>query len=390
MLEKKILNQAKVLDAEYLALAKAESRVLAEDIKAKEPVPPFRKSTMDGYAVNSADLTPFHEEELPLLDVIADLPAGKTLKAKLTPGQAVRIMTGAPMPEGADAVVKVEDTDKKGKKVLIRRKINEGENIGEAGEDVAKGEVVLNKGDVIGAAGMGMLASLGYAKVKVTRKPVVAIIPTGDELVEPGAKLTGGKIRNSNAYGLIGLVQSAGAEADYLGIAPDKKSLLRAKISKAKKADILVLSGGVSVGDYDLVKDQLKSFGVKPGFWQVQIKPGKPMFFGTKRRQLVFGLPGNPVSAMLTFQLFVQPAIDQMLGKKKVGLPKRQGHPSGRPFPQTRSQAVPARGCGPERGGSAGIAFRLAKVGDFEINGQEQRRDRGASGNRGHGKRRGG
>ena len=319
---KKISSRAKALKIETIPLEKSLGRVLAEDIKAKEQIPPFRKSTMDGYALRASDLASVDDEHTVLLDVIADLPAGKVSRAKLKPKQAVRIMTGAPIPEGADAVVKVEDTEKKGEKVLIKRRVDVGSYIGEAGEDVKKGELILQKGENIGAPEMGMLASLGFSQVKVTKKPIVAIIPTGDELIEPGAKPRPGKIRNSNAYALLGLALKAGAEPKYMGIAPDKKSLLRKKISQAKKADIVVLSGGVSVGDYDLVKDQLKAFGVKPVFWQVMIKPGKPIFFGVKHRQLVFGLPGNPVSAMLTFELFVKPAIDQLLGRKQIGLRK--------------------------------------------------------------------
>jgi len=317
---KKVLSRARQMEPEFIPLIKALGRVLAEDIKAREPIPPFRKSTMDGYAVRSEDLADLSDEHPVVLDVIEDLPAGKISKTRLKDGEAIRIMTGAAMPENADAVVKVEDTEKKGKKVVIRSQVGPGDNSGEAGEDVQKGELVLQQGQVIGPSEVGMLASLGIAKVKVTKKPVVAVIPTGDEIVEPGRSLPAGKIRNSNGYALFSLAAQAGAEPQYLGIAPDKKSRLRKKVSQARKADIVVLSGGVSVGDYDLVKDQLKAFGVKPVFWRVLIKPGKPLFFGVRRRQLVFALPGNPVSTMLTFNLFVRPAIDRMLGRKQVGL----------------------------------------------------------------------
>jgi molybdopterin molybdotransferase len=317
---KKVLSRARPLEPEVIALVKAFGRVLAEDIKAREPVPPFRKATMDGYAVRSQDVSVVKDDHPITLDVIDDIPAGKLSKIKMKPANAVRIMTGAPLPEGADVVVRVEDTDKKGQKVLIKRRCEPGDNIGEIGEDVQKGELVMSKGDLIGASEMGMLAALGYAVVKVTKKPTIAIISTGSELVEPSGRLSGGKIRNSNAYALASLAAKAGADVKYLGIAPDKKAALRAKIRQAKKFDLIVLSGGVSVGDYDLVKDQLKEFGVKPVFWQVLIKPGKPTFFGVRKKQLVFGLPGNPVSSLLTFQLFARPAIDQMLGKKKIGL----------------------------------------------------------------------
>jgi len=318
---KKVLGCARTKEAEFVPLAKALGRVLAEDLKARTPIPPFRKATMDGYAVRSQDLSVVKEDYPITLELIDSLPAGKISRSKVKAGKAVSIMTGAALPEGADTVVKVEDTERKGSKVIVRVKVPAGENIGEIGEDVAKGELVLQRGTVIGPAEVGMLASLGMKTVKVSIKPSVAVIATGSELVEPGAKLTGGKIYNSNAYALCALASKAGAEPKYLGIAPDRKLELRRKLSQARKYDLLVLSGGVSVGDYDLVKEQLKEFGVKPIFWQVKIKPGKPMFFGTRRQQQVFGLPGNPVSAMLTFQLFVRPAIDKMLGKNKIGLP---------------------------------------------------------------------
>jgi len=318
---KKVLSRTRVMEPEYVPLAKALGRVLAEDIKAKEPIPHFRKATMDGYAVRSQDLSVVKEDHPITLEVIEDLPAGKISRTRLQGGKAISIMTGAAIPEAADVVVKVEDTERRGKKVIVRVRLAAGANIAEIGEDVARGELVLSRGTVIGAAEMGMLASLGMKIVKVSKKPSIAVIATGSELVEPGTKLTGGKIRNSNAYALFSLALKAGAEPKYLGIVPDQKSELRKKLNQARKFELVVLSGGVSVGGYDLVKDQLKEFGVRSVFWQVQIKPGKPMFFGTRRHHLVFGLPGNPVSAMLTFQLFVRPAIDQMLGKNKIGMP---------------------------------------------------------------------
>jgi molybdopterin molybdotransferase len=203
--------------------------------------------------------------------------------------------------------------------VRILRPVGQGDNIGEAGEDVQKGDLVLEKGDLVGPAEVGMLAALGHASVRSSRRPEVAVIATGDEIVEPGRKPRPGQIRNSNGHALRAMALQAGAKADYLGIARDRDSSLKLKIRKARKADILVLSGGVSVGDHDLVKEELRGLGVRPVFWRVRIKPGKPVFFGVRGRQLVFGLPGNPTSAMVTFHLFVRPAIDRMLGRKIVG-----------------------------------------------------------------------
>jgi molybdopterin molybdotransferase len=317
---REVVARAKPLPADSVPLAYALGRTLARNVRAREPLPPFSKATMDGYAVRAVDTLPAGRSGAVELDVIEDLPAGRVSLRALAPGQAARIMTGAPLPGGADAVVIVEDTEKAGGRVRILRAVSQGDNIGQAGEDVQKGDLVLEKGDLVGPAEVGMLAALGHASVRVARRPEVAIIATGDEIVEPGRKTRPGQIRNSNGPALRAMTLEAGAKADYLGIARDKNSSLKLKIQRARKADILVLSGGVSVGDYDLVKDELRGFGVRPVFWRVRIKPGKPVFFGLHSRQLVFGLPGNPTSAMVTFHLFVRPAIDKMLGRRTPGL----------------------------------------------------------------------
>ena len=315
-----IVVRAKPLGREIVPLAESLGRTLAANARARQPIPPFSKATMDGYAVRAADTTPRSGAGAVDLAVLEDLPAGRVSRKAVGAGQAVRIMTGAPLPKGADAVVMVEHTEKTGTRVKIGRPVNPGDNIGLAGEDLEKGALVLERGDKIGPAEIGMLAALGRASVAVARRPVVAVIATGDEIVEPGEPTGPGLIRNSNGWALTAMAAKAGATTIYLGIARDTSASLRRKIEKAAAADILVLSGGVSVGDYDLVKDQLREFGVRPVFWQVRIKPGKPVFFGIKSKQLVFGLPGNPTSAMVTFDLFVRPAIDRMLGKKMPGL----------------------------------------------------------------------
>jgi molybdopterin molybdotransferase len=319
---REVVARAKRLASESVPLAVALGRTLSRDVRAVEPIPPFAKATMDGYAVRATDTQAAGGSEAVELEVTEDLPAGRISRRELGPGQAVRIMTGAPMPKGADGVVMVEDTERAGSRVRVLCPVEPGDNIGEAGEDIKKGELILAKGDLIGPAEVGMLAALGHASVRLSCRPEVAVIATGDEIVEPGRKTRPGQIRNSNGHALRAMALQAGARASYLGIARDKKTSLELKIRKARQADILVLSGGVSVGDYDLVKEELRGFGVRPVFWQVRIKPGKPVFFGVRGRQLVFGLPGNPTSAMVTFHLFVRPAIDKMLGRKIMG-PRR-------------------------------------------------------------------
>jgi len=317
---RRVVAKAKPLPAESVRLTASLGRTLAQSVRARAPIPPFSKATMDGYAVRAADTRPEAAGRAAELVVIEDLPAGRISRRAINPGQAVRIMTGAPLPKGADAVVMVEDTAKARDRVKIFRAVSPGDNIGRAGEDLEKGDLILEKGDLIGPAEVGMLAALGLASVRVVRRPRLAVIATGDEIVEPGQKAGPGCIWNSNGYSLLSLAIQAGTEASYLGIARDKTSQLRQKIQKARASDILVVSGGVSVGDYDLVKEELRGLGVRPVFWQLRIKPGKPTFFGIRGRQLVFGLPGNPTSAMVMFHIFVRPAIDRMLGRKRPGL----------------------------------------------------------------------
>jgi len=317
---RRVVARAKPLAAESVPLTGSLGRTLAQNVRARAPIPPFAKATMDGYAVRAEDTRPEAAGQSAELAVIEDLPAGRISRRAIGPGQAVRIMTGAPLPKGADAVVMVEDTEKAGTRVKILRAVGPGDNIGRAGEDLERGDLILEKGDLIGPAEVGMLAALGLASIRVVRRPKLAVIATGDEIVEPGKKAGPGCIWNSNGYSLLSLALQAGTEASYLGIARDKNSQLKLKIQKAGAADILVISGGVSVGDYDLVKEELRGLGVRPVFWRVRIKPGKPTFFGVRGRQLVFGLPGNPTSAMVMFHLFARPAIDRMLGRKRPGL----------------------------------------------------------------------
>jgi len=315
-----ILDNITPLGVEMVTLRAALSRILGENIYAPISIPPFNNSAMDGFAVRSSD-TPG------TLEIIEDLKAGDVPKRRLGKGQAARIMTGAQIPKGADAVVMVEDTEKiknqkskiKNKEFInILKKVTKGENIRKAGEDVKKGELVIPQGSVIRPQELGMLAALGKAKVKVYKKPKVAILATGDELLDVDEKMETGKIRSSNSYTLYGQVIKTGGEPIDLGIVRDNPAEIKKKIKSGLIADMILTSGGVSVGDYDLVKGVLKELGTKMKFWKVAMKPGKPLVFGLIRGKPVFGLPGNPVSSMVAFEQFVKPALYKMVGRNKL------------------------------------------------------------------------
>jgi len=312
------VNKLEPLPREKVGLLSSYGRVLAEDVRADFDVPPFDRSAMDGYAVISEDTLKASPENPLILKVIADLPAGSEANFTLTKGKAIRIMTGAPIPSEGDAVVMLEDTRmlSNGSEVEIFTEVSPGENVSFKGEDVKKGELILSRGRFIGAAEVGMLASLGKKEVFVRKRPRVSIIVTGEELREPGQKLSEGKIYNSNSYALFCQAISCGALPRNLGIVGDEKEKILSKVKEGLKSDILVLSGGVSVGKYDLVKEVLGDAGIKTLFWKVAVKPGKPTFFGVKERTLVFGLPGYPVSSMLNFENLIKPAIFFRLGRK--------------------------------------------------------------------------
>ena len=310
-----VLSQVKLVSSEKVDILSSLSRTLAEDVYADFDIPGFDRAAMDGYAVLSKDTNSASKKKPVILGVIADVPAGYSTEKVVKNGRAVRIMTGAPMPKGADAVVMVEDTEKEEEKVEIFRKVACQENVSFAGEDVKRGELILSQGSLIRPAEVAMLASLGQENVLVKIKPRVAIISTGDELVEVGRTLQKGEIYDSNSYALFSQVLSSGGEPHRLGIARDKRDNLLARIKEGLSYQLLLLSGGVSVGDYDLVTDVLKKAGVKMLFWKVAVKPGKPTFFGVRKGTLVFGLPGYPVSSMVNFENLVRPAIFSMLGR---------------------------------------------------------------------------
>jgi len=311
-----VLKQVSVLSSERVKLLSSLGRVLSENIYSDFDIPGFNRAAMDGYAVVAKDTVHACPDRPVTLKVIDEVPAGFKVKSAISSGKAIRIMTGAVLPEGADAVVMVEYTEARGDKVMVFRSVKRGENVSFSGEDVKKGELVLPRGTLIRPQEVGMLAALGKTEVYVTRKPKVAIISTGDELIEPGKTLEKGKIYDSNSFSLFSQVLKCGADPERIGIVPDDKDELLHKVKMGLSSNILLLSGGVSEGKYDLVKEVLMEAGVKPLFWKVAVKPGKPTFFGIKERTLVFGLPGYPVSSMMNFENLVKPAIFKMLGRR--------------------------------------------------------------------------
>lgn len=289
--------------------------VLAEAVRAAEAVPPFANTAMDGYALRSADTAGASEDAPVTLNVVGDLPAGYAPSVDVGPGDAVRIMTGAPIPAGADAIIPVERTSRDcATRVQVHAEVKLNDHIRPVGGDVLAGDAVFAPGDVLGPASIGVLSSLAVSSVRVYPRPRVAVISTGDELVEGGGALATGQIRDSNRPMLLAMVRDAGCEAIDLGIARDDESALEeALLDAADKYDAIVTSGGVSVGDYDVVKAVLARIGVL--VWsQVAIKPAKPLAFGVIGSTPIFGLPGNPVSSNISFELFARPALRVMAG----------------------------------------------------------------------------
>jgi molybdopterin molybdotransferase len=313
-----ILSKIEFKGVEKIPIDQSLGRVLAEDIIARRPNPPLDNSAMDGYALIAGDVRSATPETPARLEVVEDIPAGATGRNALRSGQAARIMTGAPIPAGADAVIMQEDTERDGGFVLVKDKAEAGENIRFAGEDVNEGEVVIAKGATIQPAHIGMMAVVGRSNIFVSRQPCVTILSTGDEIVDLDEIPTGPRIYNSNGYMLAAQIRSAGAIPVYLGIARDQEEDLLEKFDWALRGDMIVSSGGVSVGDYDLVKASLKKMGQEMLFWKVAMKPGKPLAFGKLGDKPIFGLPGNPVSSFVSFEQFVRPAIRKMLGAAEI------------------------------------------------------------------------
>ncbi len=313
-----ILDSVRPSGMETVGLTEIAGRVLAEEIVADSDVPFTDNSAMDGYAVCSASVAGAAEGNPAILDVTEEVPAGKVPLLPVTPGAAARIMTGAPVPSGADAVVMVEYTERRGDKVAVKAPVSAGDNIRRAGEDIRKGALLFSPGRIIGPADAGVIASAGRARIKVARRPAVGIISTGDEIIEPDTPAGAGKVRNSNSYTLYSLCRAAGADPRYLGVIPDRRDAIEAAfLGAAETCDAVITSGGVSAGDFDFVKEVLRSIG-EIQFWKVKIKPGKPLAFGKLGDALLFGLPGNPVSVMVSFEMFVRPALLKMMGASDI------------------------------------------------------------------------
>jgi len=320
--QKTVFEATKTLGLEKISLLDAFGRVLGEDIIAARDNPPWDNSAMDGFAVRWEDIKQEHAITKPVaLKVIEDVPAGTVATRTVGPGQAIRIMTGAPIPKGADTVVKVEETEPSEDTVKIFKEVERGGNIRPQGEDVKKGDCIIAKGTQIRPAEAGMLAILAKSFVLVYQRPRVAILSTGDELADLDERFDEEKIINSNSYGTAAAVQEAGGIPILLGIAKDQPAALKEKISHGLNADILVLSGGVSMGDYDFTKAVFKDLGAEMNFWKLAIRPGQPLAFGKIQGKLAFGLPGNPVSSMVTFEQLVRPAMLKMGGHRSYGRP---------------------------------------------------------------------
>jgi len=299
-------------------LPAAHRRVLAESVAATRDVPPFRNSAMDGYAVRTVDTRQAGPSAPVALRILETIAAGSMPQQAVVSGTAAKIMTGSPVPDGADAVVRLEDTEGHDGVVHVRVAVAPGANVREAGEDLRTGETALGAGRLLRPADIGLLASLGIAVVHVARRPRVAIVATGDELVDLGEPLGPGQIVNSNAYTLAAAVEEVGAIPVILGIVRDQPDRIRAAFTEAFTADVVLSTGGVSVGSFDFVRRTLAELGYQERFWKVAQKPGKPLTFGLRDRTPVFGLPGNPVSSLVCFYLYVAPALRAMMGTDRI------------------------------------------------------------------------
>lgn len=335
-----ILERCTALDSESVALEEADGRVLAEDIVARESIPPFPRSPYDGYALRAADTQTASKEQGVTLRIIEEVPAGHAPAKCVGAGEATKILTGAPIPAGADVVVKFEDTEFTDAAVTLFAPCKSGNNIVPAGEDIQLGETVMTKGTVLDGALLGILAGLGYTEVSVTRRPRVELISTGDELVSAGEPLAPGKIRNSSVFTLASYVRRCGAQAHCAGIVPDRaQPIADAIAAAAEDADLVLTTGGVSVGDYDMLRRALELLDAEIMFWKVCMKPGSAFVAAVYRGTLILCLSGNPSAAVVAFFLLGIPALRKMEGRSDAALEKirvRLGRDFGKKSPNRR------------------------------------------------------
>ncbi len=306
-----------------LPILEALGMIMAEDIISSDHIPIYDNSTIDGYAVRTIDIKGA-DKSYPIKLVLAgeDIPLGKTAGARVEPGFCIPIMTGAPIPAGADSVVIKEDTQRDGTSVMVFREIKKGENVRYRGEDIKKGSTVFKTGDMINPAAIGVLASLGVDKIKVYRSPVIGVLATGDELIGIDGKLIAGKVRDSSSYSLSAQIKDMNVEYRRYGIARDDEELLSKNIKKIlKECDILILSGGISIGEYDLVKETLEGPGVELLFWRVNQSPGRLLAFFKYDSKFIFCLPGDPASAMICFEMYIRPMIRKSMGYQSLFRP---------------------------------------------------------------------
>ena len=313
-----ILGSVERLGCESVELLDTLGRVLAEDIIAREPIPPWDNSAMDGYALRAEESRGATKEQPILLRLVGMVPAGEIFEGLLEKGQAVRIMTGAPLPRGADAVIRQEDTRPSDQGVLILRQVQVGQNVRYQGEDVKAGEQVLRTGTFFRPGVIGLLAALGRRRVAVYARPRAGILATGDELLQWDEAPAHGKIHNSNSYALAAQVLQAGGVPVLLGPVADRKDLLADHLRKGIRADLLLTTGGVSVGEHDIMAETLQELGAELLIRKVNMRPGKPFTFAVLQGRPIFALPGNPISCMVAFELFVRPALRKMQGHRSL------------------------------------------------------------------------
>ncbi|MBI3028948.1 MAG: molybdopterin molybdotransferase MoeA, partial [Candidatus Rokubacteria bacterium] len=317
-----ILSRVDRLGSERVELLACLNRVLAEPVSSRFDIPPWPNSSMDGYALRAHDTREGGPGSPVELQIVGTIPAGSVAGHPLGAGQVFRIFTGAPLPDGADSVIPQEEVQVQDERIRLRRPVAEGEFVRPRGEDLKAGETALEVGQVIGPAQIGLLATLGRSRALVFRRPRVAILSTGDEVVDLGGEVTQGKIPNSNSYALMAQVVEAGGEPLNVGVARDRRESIEERLRWGLSADVLISSAGVSVGDYDVVREALRRLGAELHLWQVAMRPGKPVTFGSLGGRPIFGLPGNPVSAMVTFELFVRPALRKMAGHTALHRPQ--------------------------------------------------------------------